>query len=267
MPRVRAGERAVAILTCFTPAEPWLNLTEVASRTGLDKVTTSHLLATLLDCGLVRQDQVSRAFALTHRIISMSGAVPGHLDLQELVEPVLRDLSARTDCIAFLSTFGRHGAICLARAMIDPPIRVQLWKIGESMPYNQGAAPRLLFANLSDVSRERILSGELPEATLNTIIDADRLRADAESLRGREHVIAMDDIVLGLSAAAHVICNRHGKIMGALSVSGLTPMFTGEGGSKQIAILRRSASELERRLSSAEILLLDFTDDGPMSPN
>ena len=254
-------ERAVAILSCFSPLAPRLTLTEISVRTGLDKVTVSRLLATLSACGLVRQEPATRAFVLTHRIVSLASAVPGTVDLQELVEPVLREVSRQTECLSFLSTPGPDGAICLARAMIDPPIRVQLWKVGESRPYNQGAAPRLLFAHLTETAREAVLARPLPQATPHTVACAGRLRADAEGMQGQMHFIARDDIVVGLSGAAHVIRDRDGGIMGAVSVSGLSPMFAGELGEQQIARLRAHCLELERQLAVSDIDWAGIRDD------
>ena len=246
--RVRAVERAVSILRSFTLAEPRQSVAVIAGRTGLDKATTARLLATLVDCGLVVHDRDGRSFSLGHGVAQLARAMPQSLDIHACAEPVLSDLSRRTTCIAFLSTFAEDGAVCLARAMIDPPVRVQLWSVGERRPYNQGAGPRLLFAHLPRDRQEAFLATPFDCPTPETIADPESLRADARRLRAGDVAVAFDDIVVGLSGAAHLVRNAEGRVIAALSVSGLTPLFREQYATSIAAVLKASAAEFERCL-------------------
>lgn len=253
---VRAVERAVSILRSFTVAEPHQSVAVIAGRTGLDKATTARLLATLADCGLVVHDRDGRSFCLSQGILGLARAVPQGMNVQSCAEPVLSDLSQRTACIAFLATFADDGAVCLARAMVDPPIRVQLWSPGELRPYNQGAGPRLLFAHLPKARQEAFLTRPLDRQTPETIGDPAALRADAQRLGAAEAHVAFDDIVLGLSGAAHLVRNADGAVMGALSISGLTPMFREQYQTALAPVLKASAAEMARRFAQHGITTL-----------
>ncbi|HZW01284.1 MAG TPA: helix-turn-helix domain-containing protein, partial [Candidatus Deferrimicrobium sp.] len=54
-------------------AEPRaLALAEVAERAGMNKSATHRMLATLLAAGYVRQDDHSRRYSLSYRVVSLS---------------------------------------------------------------------------------------------------------------------------------------------------------------------------------------------------
>lgn len=249
MPKVRAVERAVAILRTFDPTSPKLSLGEIARRSGLDKATVNRLLGTLIGCDMIVQDPVSREYWLGLDVLSLGASVPGQHDLQQIAEPVLRDISLNTDCLAFLATFGKTGARCVARSVIDPPVHVQLWNVGETRPYNQGAGPKLLFAHLPPKQQADYLQRDLPAATDRTITDKDLLMATVADLQGQDIAFSQDDIIAGLSAFAHAVRNADGELIAVVSIVGLTPLFSEDGRKRMTEIIARGASDLSRHLA------------------
>jgi DNA-binding IclR family transcriptional regulator len=256
MPKVRAIERAAAILRAFEPHEPKLPLGEIARKAGLDKATANRILGTLIGCDFVVQDPVSRLYWLSFDILSLGASVPGQHDLQQIAEPVLRELSMETKCLAFLATYGNEGAICLARSVIDPPVQVQIWNVGETRPYNQGAGPKLLFAHLSEDRQRAYLLKSLPPATSFTVTDPDDLLKVVSPLRGQTTTVSRDDIIVGLGAFAHVLVNEKGHVIATISVVGLTPMFIGKELEALEQCVSSAAAELEKRLLASGISFL-----------
>lgn len=256
MPKVRAIERAVAILRAFEPSQPKLSLGEIARKCALDKATTNRILGTLVGCDFIIQDPVSRLYWLSFDVLSLGASVPGQLDLQQIAEPVLRELSLNTKCLAFMATFGNEGAICLARSVNDPPVQVQIWNVGETRPYNQGAGPKLLFAQLPEDRQRSYVSRVMPVATPHTVTDPQRLLEVVRDLRDQTATLSCDDIIAGLSAYAHVLRNERGTIIATLSIVGLTPMFVGDELAGMQRFVANSAAELEKRLSVSGISFL-----------
>lgn len=253
MPKVRAVERAVKILRAFTPEQPRLGLSEIARAVALDKATVLRLLMTLESCGLVLTDPMSKTYSLSYNVVALGAGVPEQADIQQIAEPVLREISARTECMAFLSTFGDNGALCVARSFVDLPVRVRLWSIGETRPYHQGAAPRLLFAHLPETRQQDILTRPLPRATAQTVTDPAQLLRDATALRGQRWCMFADDIVVGLAGIGHGVYRPDGELMAAVSVSGLTPMVAGERTEAIRGILADAAEELQRLFKLANL--------------
>ena len=256
MPKVRAVERAVSILRAFDPKTPKLTLGEIARRTGLDKATVNRLLGTLIGCNMVVQDPISREYWLGLDVLSLGASVPGQHDLQQITDPVLRDISVKTGCLAFLATFSSTGAQCLARSVINPPVQVQLWNVGETRPYNQGAGPKLLFAHLPHDRQAAYLTQELPAATSQTITDKEVLMRTVAELRGRDAAFSRDDIIEGLSALAHAVRSPQDEVIAVISIVGLTPLFSEAGRKEMGTILAQGASELSRHLATTGLITL-----------
>ncbi|WPZ26334.1 IclR family transcriptional regulator [Sulfitobacter pontiacus] len=254
MPKVRAIERAVAILRAFHPRHPKMTLTEIAQATSLDKATATRILGTLIACDMVAHDTISRKYWLGFDVLSLAASVPGQHDLHQIADPILRDVSIRTECLTFLATVGKSGAVCVARAVIDPPVQVQLWNIGEVRPYNQGAGPKLLLANMKRELQEAYLANELPSANSMTITDSRELLDILERLRGQDMAFSRDDIIEGLSAQAHTIRNQDGDVTAVISVVGLNPLFSDEGRQTIGQVLAEAAVLLSRRLSVSGLL-------------
>ena len=60
---MRAVDRAIAILQCFTADKPALSVLEIQRRVGLSRPTLYRLLQTLAATGLVRPKATRSAFA------------------------------------------------------------------------------------------------------------------------------------------------------------------------------------------------------------
>jgi DNA-binding IclR family transcriptional regulator len=254
MPKVRAIERAIAILRVFQPAEPRMTLTQIARATDLDKATVTRILGTLIACDMIAHDPVGRKYWLGIEVMSLAASVPGQHDLHQIADPILRDVSIRTDCLTFLATYGNAGALCIARAVIDPPVQVQLWNIGEVRPYNQGAGPKLLLANMPPDQQAVHLAADLPSANQMTITDPAALKSVLAGLRGQDMAFSKDDIIEGLSAQAHTVRNQAGDVIAVVSVVGLNPLFSDDGRARIGAILSGAATVLSRRLSVSGVL-------------
>ncbi|MCC5857833.1 MAG: IclR family transcriptional regulator [Ectothiorhodospiraceae bacterium] len=246
MPRVRAVERAVSILRAFTPERPRLGLSDIARIVDLDKATVHRLLSTLEGCGLVLFEPAEKQYSLTYNVVALGAGVAGHADIQQIAEPVLRGVSAKTECLAFLSTFADTGAICVARSFVDLPISVRLWNVGETRPYNQGAAPKLLFAHLPQDCKEAVLRQPLPSATEYTITDPEELLANTEGLVEQRWCHAVDDIVVGLAGLGYGVYGKNDQLIAVVSVSGLTPYLTGKRLEIAHGVLAEAAAEFER---------------------
>lgn len=254
MPKVRSIERAVAILRAFHPHHPKMGLTEIAQATGLDKATVKRILGTLIACDMIAYDHVSRKYWLSFDVLALAASVPGQHDLHQIADPILRDVSIQTECLTFLATYGKSGAVCIARAVIDPPIQVQLWNIGEVRPYNQGAGPKLLLAHMESEQQAAYLANELPAANPMTITDSRKLMEILDDLGRTDMAFSKDDIIEGLSAQAHTISNQNGEVTAVISVVGLNPLFSDEGRKNIGKILSDAASLLSRRLSVSGLL-------------
>lgn len=246
LPRVRAVSRAVSILRAFSPEQPYLALSEIVRKTGLDAGTARRLLVTLRDEGLVHQDLSTGKYAGSVGLIKLSAAVPENLSLKGLVEDRLVRLAEETATTVYLSVVSGDAAMCIARYHGAHAIEVRWWAVGETMPLNCGAGPRVLFAHLDPAHQRRLLEGSLEALTENSTVDAGQLRAELSEIRETGYATARDDVALGLSAIAVPLSNDAGDTIAAVSLGGLTPQIIGKREPALVATLQEAAADMRK---------------------
>jgi DNA-binding IclR family transcriptional regulator len=168
--------------------------------------------------------------------------------LREEARPAMAQLAKETGATTFLSVPGEKGALCLERIHGHDPVQVQWWAVGNHMPWNCGAGPRLLLAYI-DGERVSAVARHFRALTPKSEMDPNRLRKHFGLVRKRGYEIAIDDVVPGLSAVAVPVRDRAGALIAALSVGGLTHLILRDDGEpRSLDNLRTAAAEIEAHL-------------------
>ncbi len=219
---VRAVERALDILLCFTDATE-LSLSEIAKRIGLHKSTVHRLLASLELKGFVIRDPQTEKYRLGFRLWELSANLshaddPAFMLLPEMER--LRDLLGET-----ISLYIRDGKerIRIQAVQSNQPIR-RVAPIGARMPLAVGASSKVLVAYADDAVEEELLNApDWPES-----IDRDVFRAQLKEIRQLGYAMSVEERELGAAAVAAPIIDRHGKLAAALAASGPSNRLTPE---------------------------------------
>src|SRR6201996_8625401 len=96
---VRAVDRAIAILQCFTPEQPALSVIDIQKRVGLSRPTLYRLLQTLAQHDLIAAEGEPQRFRLSHGVMKLSHVWLKGLDVVVLARSIvegLRDASGET---------------------------------------------------------------------------------------------------------------------------------------------------------------------------
>src|SRR3954471_15168848 len=93
---VRAVDRAIGILQCFTADKPALSVLEIQRRVGLSRPTLYRLLQTLGASGLIRAEGDPQRFRLAHGVMELAHVWLAGLDKVEVARPVLERLREAT---------------------------------------------------------------------------------------------------------------------------------------------------------------------------
>lgn len=225
--RVRAVTRALVVLKAFEGRSK-LQLRDVAENAGLDRGTARRLLLTLMDKGAVVQDGDSGLYSLGPLIRRLASSLVD-VDLRQVVEPELRRLAAELDVTVFLSEYRDHSAVCLDRYHDHKGMEVHLWPIGGSLQLNCGGAPKLLLAWQPEEEIDLVLARPLTALTPKSCIDRKRLRAQLKLIRKRGWELAVDDVVVGLTALAVPLVDMQDRLRGCVSIAGLNSQMARRG--------------------------------------
>lgn len=248
--RVRAVERAMAILREFGPSATRLTLADLTRRTGFDKSTTRRLLQTLAVAEFIEFDDISKSYALGPGILLLVPGVHFGSDLRTISAPVLTRLAERTGATSFVWTYHRGYAMCLDRVKgpdfhIDTP-----WSaIGTRVSLNCAGGPRVVFAHLPPDERAQVLRGPLPRHTEYTQTEPRALEAAAAEIRERGWEFAVDDYTVGLSGLGAPVLDPAGALVASVSITTLTPQFAMKDGKPcHLAAVLEAAREIRARL-------------------
>jgi DNA-binding IclR family transcriptional regulator len=234
--RVRSVTRAMSILKCFSPARMYLTLGEIGSGAELDAGTARRLLVTLRDNGVIGQTPDGR-YHLTMQMMRFASAVPEGRSLREVAQDHLRALADTTGLTVLLSVLQDGKAICIERQHGDSPVQVRWWPVGEAMPLNCGAAPRLLLAHMPDAERDAAMEAPLTAMTRHSTTNPLALTEQIDAIRATGWSLSTDDVVEGLSALAAPVRGADGTVVGAVSLGGLTAAIVDDGGAPRRPLL------------------------------
>lgn len=141
---VIAVTRALRLLEAFGMEDAQLSLAEISRRTGLHKTTALRIARTLAqDNYLVQRDDGN--WRLGRAVGWLGACYQATFDVHEVVEPVLRVLSAQTGESASFYVREGNQRTCLARVNGPRTIRHDV-RVGVGFPLDLGAPGRVILA-------------------------------------------------------------------------------------------------------------------------
>lgn len=135
---VRAVQRALRLLECFSEGKSTLGLSEYARMAGLPISTVFRLLLTLENAGFVHRN-ASGGYSCGTRLMQIGLTALQNVSAYDVAEPHLQGLSEMTGESAYLGIPADKGQIIYVRQCMSPKaIRHSAW-LGRAVPY-QGTA-------------------------------------------------------------------------------------------------------------------------------
>ncbi|MGH8776742.1 MAG: IclR family transcriptional regulator [Jiangellaceae bacterium] len=214
----RTLARGLLLLELVADSPPGVGVSELAAKSGLDKGTVSRLLATLRQCGYVRQSPGDRHYSLSAKTTRLSHAYLTQLDLRGVARPFLWRLREEVGETIHLAI--REGTRIVYVDQLEPDRAVRHSSaVGQILPLHVTAMGRALLVAMKPVDRDEMLALLLGERRYDDFVgDGDRLfeeLADA-ARRGWATVDRRDDVIR-IGAA---IVDGLGEPLGAMSISG-----------------------------------------------
>lgn len=239
---VRAVERAIDVLRCFSRDCPALGVTDIQKRLGLSRPTLYRLLHTLETKGMVRSFGEPRRFALDYGAAELSHAWLGKADLERAAEPFLAELWEATDETVALFVPGALGRkLCVREFASRQPLTFTRGA-GFTETMTTGSSGRVMLAYMApDDLAAAMGDGDDRAARAALFVELDAVRRDGYS-------VSSGEILAGAIAIAAPIFDSAGGIAGAISVFGPEARLDGARRETCIARLRRAAAGISAAL-------------------
>jgi len=224
---VRAVDRALAILLCFTPSDGGLTLTEIAERVEIHKSTAHRLLATLEARRFVHRDKASGLYRPGVQLVELASLVLRDMDLQRWAEPYLQSLSAECGEAVDLAALDGNAVVYLQ--VIDSPKRIKIAAaVGQRLPVHCTATGKAFLAFLPPGQVTEILGGDLRRYTSNTVVGIPDLRRELQLTRQRGYAMSEEEFEPDINALAAPVLDAHGFPVAVVAVVGPSFRLTRE---------------------------------------
>lgn len=245
---IRAVERALDVLLCFSRQTPELSLTEISERIGIHKSTVHRMLATLEAKRFVERDKSTGAYRLGINTLQMAYLTLNHNDLRHLAARYLRQLSEQYRETVNLSILDGSDVIYLD--VVESPQRVKLAAaIGQRLPAFCTASGKAILAFSSKEVVQEILDQGMHQYTQCTLDSPKKFFNNMHETRQRGFAISMEEYEEGINAIAAPIVNQKDLPIASVAIAGPSFRLTQERmleiGSGLLATVREIAQEVE----------------------
>lgn len=242
---VQSVDRALSILEGIARVGV-AGVTEIAGELGVHKSTAFRLVATLEAHGLVEQTAERGKYRLGVGILRLAGATTARLDVVQEARSVCRKLAAETGETVNIAVLSEHAALYLDQVAGSSALQSHNW-VGQRIPLHATSNGKVLLSGVAPEELDDFL-GALPAYTELTITRKSKLRKELDHAREVGHAVAVDELEVGLTAAAAPIRNAHGDVIASMSVSGPTLRLDRERVDEVVEQLVVAADEVSYRL-------------------
>ena len=178
--------------------------------------------------------------------LRLAGATTARLDLVTEARPVCRQLAVDTGETVNIAVRSETSALYLDQVAGSSALQPHNW-VGQHIPLHATSNGKVLLSEMTE-SELKAAVRELPRFTDHTITTRSRLRDDLVAVRKAGYAVAVDELEIGLTAAAAPIRSAHGDIIASMSISGPTFRLNDEKLEEAVPMLVAAATEVSHRL-------------------
>jgi len=211
--------RGLAVLAVFSEQNKALSLAEISRMTGLNKSSVFRLLATLEILGYVHQDEQTKKYQPTPRVLDLGCAALDGMALGRIALPHMHELSRKHQESVSLATLVDHEIVYLERIETTQLLNVTL-AVGSHLPAYCTSMGKVLLAYQSRAELDRILQLiDLVPRGPNTALTVDALLQELELTRQRGYSINDQELAAGVRSTAAPIRTHTGEVIAAVNVA------------------------------------------------
>jgi DNA-binding IclR family transcriptional regulator len=235
------------LLHQLSEADRPLGVSELARRTGLDKATVFHLLATLQSRHLVAQDPETTRYQLSWGLYALGASMTRTHHVAQAVRGQLETLARATGETVLVGILDEGTVLYIDRAE-SPSGLAMVANIGRRAPLHAVATGKVLLAHSANTELERLLSSPLPRFTPTTMTDADELRTQLAAVRKQGFARCWQEHEAGVSSVSVPVRNFTGDVVAALTIAGPASRLTARALRRQLVPLQETAKAIQARL-------------------
>jgi DNA-binding IclR family transcriptional regulator len=212
MSSVRAVDRAIAILQCFSAEQPAMSVIDIQKRVGLSRPTLYRLLHTLASRGLIDSEGDPQRFKLAHGVMKLSHVWLRGLEVVNVARPIVEGLRDQTGETAALFRLEADRGICILEYESRHVLSVSRGA-GDSLSVTQGSTGKAMLAFMDPQRQTQLIEHVPKDARL-------RLEAALKSAKRNGYATSRGEILVGAVAVSAPIFDHRGSVLGSVGLYG-----------------------------------------------
>jgi len=208
---IRAVDRALNVLLCFSRDKPALTMSQIAEKVGLNKSTVHRLLATLERRRFLERDPETGVYKLGIRMLQMAYLTLEGNDLRKVATPYLQRLCKQFGETVNLAVLDDTDVLFLD--VNESPQRVKL---------AASASGKAILAYLPVEEVRHILASGMPQHTPYTITSPEIYFENLAQIRLQGYAISTQEYEEGINVISAPIFDAGNRPIGSISIAGPT---------------------------------------------
>lgn len=246
--KVTTAVKFFETLDVISNAKPHIgiSLTETANKLHASKSTVFRYLQTMERLGVVERNERDN-YNLGWKILSLASNYLNNMDLPNLAEPYMRELSFTSQETIHLAVPSDNWIMYISK--VDSPQSIQMIaRIGTRNPMYCTALGKSILAFSPEDKVDEVIQLGLQPRTVNTLTNPAELKKDLVEIRQRG--FAIDDIENeeGVRCIGAPIFNYSRRVVGAVSLSGPANRITPDRFEELGSLVRETGLAISRRM-------------------
>ncbi|WP_208653923.1 MULTISPECIES: IclR family transcriptional regulator C-terminal domain-containing protein [Halomonadaceae] len=215
---VTALASGLEVILAFDGANPRMTLSEVATRTGMNRARARRFLLTLHALGYVRKQ--NRHFELAPKVLQLGYAFLSANNYRSVIQQYLEDITAEIGESSSLGVLDGDDVIYVARSAASHRLMAISLSVGTRLPAAHTSMGRVLLAQLTDAELDAYLERVVLERyTDKTVADKQALHKCILKVRKQGYAISDQELDSGLRSLAVPAFDANGRLLGAINIS------------------------------------------------
>jgi IclR family acetate operon transcriptional repressor len=238
--------KAFKILQLFTEKQH-LTFSEINAKLNMPLASLYRFLSTLLDCGLLGLDNMTKQYSLGPSMIYLGSLAINSVDIIKLAIPFMEEMKEKTG--ETISLFVRHDnyRMCVAKVESDHPVRYSA-KIGALSLMHGGASGNVLMSGMTkkEIDVLEALKG-FPKLTERTPTDRKKIDEAIEKTRRDGYSISYQERQEGTAGVGVPIFDHRGKVVASLNITLPSDRFDEEKIPAWVELIKDAGKRLSQK--------------------
>jgi IclR family pca regulon transcriptional regulator len=215
---VTALATGLEVILAFNERNPRMTLSEVASRTSMNRAKARRFLLTLHSLGYVRKQH--RYFELAPKILQLGYSYLSANNYRTIIQQYLEDITEETGESSSLAVLDGNDVVYVARSAAPHRLMAISLSIGTRLPASHTSMGRVLLAQLPSEQLEAYLDNvKLEQYTYKAITDKAALKKSILEVQQQGYAISDQELDSGLRSLAVPAFDAKGNLLGAINIS------------------------------------------------